>query len=124
MDTVYVVMGQRGEYSDHESWPVKAFSDKKTATDFEFDLTRRAHTFDKVNTAGLVSVEFRALNDELRATRDKCGHYPPGAFDKVGAAREKIMADAHAAAGLKELDPQFNGTPGTDYYTLEVPFAG
>lgn len=42
MDTVYVVTGTTGEYSDHREWAVKAFKTKRAAEAFVLAVTQEA----------------------------------------------------------------------------------
>jgi hypothetical protein len=40
MNTVYIVMGRTGEYSDYRDWPVKAFLDQKKAEQLRDELNQ------------------------------------------------------------------------------------
>jgi len=42
MDTVYVVFGTTGEYSDNQQWPVRAFADAAEAESFRDRLNAYA----------------------------------------------------------------------------------
>lgn len=41
--TIYVVMGQTGEYSDYSQWPVKAFKILEKAQEFITAVTKIAN---------------------------------------------------------------------------------
>ena len=49
---IYLVMGDRGAYSDYTTWPVKAFKTHDKAMDFAIAAAKRQKEIDNLYTRG------------------------------------------------------------------------
>jgi len=101
-DTVYVVMGECGEFSDYDTWPIVAFFNEKEAQEYVTKASERADEWDL-----LVDI----ANERL----DKI---PDGV---IRADEERVMT---VPEGWSSYDPEFSskhkGT-GIGYWYLTAP---
>lgn len=96
--TLYVVMGQAGEYSDHWTWPVRAFVQVDAARDHVMKATRRAR--------------------EIAAARHTVPHDDPRLVNEYDTAHSSsFWSDSD---GL-DVEPDMSPDEGARYYIMEVP---
>lgn len=99
MPSVFVVIGQSGEYSDRRDWPVAAYTDRALAERHEFAATKRAKEFHDTTC------------EHGERMCDFCS--PCNRWD----------LDAALPVFMGPLDPNARSYcgRGADYFTLEVP---
>lgn len=104
-NTIYVVYGRTGEYSDRTEWPVRAFRTERAASDFRAQLLETCRHLG-VQRGQPTASAFPAYNTEEIETEEEYEHL------RIPFRR------------MMELDPHFRVYyTGTDYSYYSVPLS-
>lgn len=81
MNEVFIVFGSTGEYSDHRSWPVRAFATLAEADQFAVECQKEADSIWNADN-GSDWDKYSAARAHLRRNKPKCD--PNLRFDYTG----------------------------------------